>query len=149
MDSIFQRFLPKRPPRGEREPGVATMAIAQVPFTHERERDAFEAWSLRPVIHSLHPVVHHITDEGDPYWEIWFVHNNRPVILSLPSPGVGELTMDDLAEYLAAAIVHEREGSASADELHAARFVRRAREMITGETWSEPEAPPTNTHDVL
>lgn len=148
MDSVFRRIISKRPPRGEREPGVATMAIAQVPFEHERERDAFESWSLRPVIHALHPIIHHVTDEGDPHWEVWFVHENRPVILRVPSPGLGDLSLDDLTDYLAASVMHERDNSASPDELLAARFVRRAREMIHGEKWPEP-MPPTIPHDVL
>jgi hypothetical protein len=141
MTFLVDLLMPKRPPRGEREPGLSTMAIAEVPFKHERNRDAFEPWALRPVIHTLHPVITHVTDEGDPHWEVWFVHNNRPVVLAVPSPGVGELSMDDLTEYLSKSVSHERQGTASADELRAARFARRVREMVCLETWPEPQPP--------
>lgn len=143
MLETLLRLIPRRPPRGERPPGVATMEMAVVPFKHEVERDAFEAWSLRPVIHSLYPIIHHVTDEGDPHWEVWFIHENRPVVLRVPSPGLGDLSLDDLTDYLATAVIHEKDGSASAEELLAARFVRRAREMVRGEEWPETQAPPT------
>lgn len=144
MKSLFA----KRLPRGERDPGVATMMMAQVPFDHERERDAFEEWALRPIINSLQPVIHHIVDEGDPHWEVWFIHENRPVILRVSSPGLGDFSFEDLAAYLAAAVRREKEGSASFADKEAARFSRRVREMMRGERWPEP-IPPTSTQDIL
>lgn len=139
---IIRRLIVKRPPRGERDPGPSTLAIMEVPHPHERERDAFEPWAIRPALHSIQPLIAHILDEGPPFWEIWFIHEQRPIVLRISSPGVGELTMDELSDYLSLSVRSEKHGTATPAEKEAAWFARRVREFACGERWPEP-APPT------
>lgn len=141
MKPWLDKLVKKHPPRGEREPGLSTMAIMEVPHAHERERDAFEPWAIRPVLHSVQPVISHVLDEGPPFWEVWFLHLNRPVVLRIDSPGTGDLPMDELSDYLSLSVRAERHGTATAAERDAARFARRIREFACGEHWPEP--PPT------
>lgn len=137
----LDRIIKPRPSRGERAPSLTTMSIMEVPHAHERSRDAFEPWALRPVLHSVVPAIGHITDEGPPFWEVWFLHNHRPVVLRVPSPGTGDLQIDELSDYLALSVRAEKDGTATADEKNAARFARRIREYACDEHWPEP--PPT------
>lgn len=108
------------------------------PFPHERRASAFEVYQIRLDLEHLRPVVNHVTDEGDPFWEVWFIHDNRPVTLRLATD---TFDLQEFAEMLHRAVVACREGHREPGILAADLFAKRVREMLHGERWvSVPES---------
>lgn len=106
--------------------------VASTPFPHERRASAFEVYQIRLDLEHLLPIVNHVTDEGPPFWEVWFIHNNRPVSLRLT---VEKFDLQEFAEMLHRAVVAYREGHREPGIVASDLFAKRVREMLHGETW--------------
>lgn len=114
------------------------LLAAGAPLPHEWRASAFEVYQIRLDLEHLRPIVSHVTDEGAPFWEVWFIHDNRPVILHLT---MDAFDLQEFAEMLHRAVVAVREGSREPGIMAADLFAKRVREMLHGEKWVTLDPP--------
>lgn len=125
---------------------TSDLIAESAPLPHERRASAFEVYQIRIDLDHLRPMVNHVTDEGEDFWEVWFIHNNRPVVFRY----YGErYDLDTFSEMLHKAVVAYKEGHRGGWVSQADLFAKRVREMLHGERWVDLKhdiIPPTRKH---
>lgn len=116
------------------------LLVASTPFPHERRAAAFEVYQIRADYERLAPTVNHVTDEGAPYWEVWFMHAGRPVIFRYSGD---QLNVQEFSELLHRAVVSRNGGDETDWVVEADLFAKRIREMLYGEQWVALRMLPT------